>query len=163
MSMIHDSSEIIVSIFFLVKYTWHPGYAVSHKHTFMETFHSFKHAVCSHQLLIAFTALSLTPEYTIYFFFIFLLKIFQMYWYNLIYCWTCLPPSVLRPKWFQEPLCAYSNSNFSWLSLRLQSICSFGLHPASMSHHWGGDRLNIRTIPKGFSKLYQSYAFVYET
>lgn len=50
----------------------------------METFHSFKHAVCSHQLLIAFTALSLTPEYTIYFFFIFLLKIFQIYWYNLI-------------------------------------------------------------------------------
>lgn len=62
MSMIQDSSEIIVSILFLVKYTQHPGYALSPIDTFMETFHSSKHVVCSHQLLTAFTTFSLTPE-----------------------------------------------------------------------------------------------------
>jgi len=32
-----------------------------------------------------------------------------------------------------------------------------------MASYGGGDELNIRTIPTGFSDLYQSYAVAYET
>lgn len=130
MSMIHDSSEIIVSNSLLVKYTSHPGYAFSYLHSYGDIL--FFQARCL--LSPALNCLYCSHPYSLIGFFFFPSFLPWENTSNVLvsshfYYWTCLPPSVLHPKWFQEFLWAYFNSNFffSSFSSRPNDIFSFGL------------------------------------